>query len=60
MFMTYLHTKYHTFSYNDSLVIVIKPKAKEIFTKCRLVFFKFYKNITMTKVTYFLSSNIIF
>jgi hypothetical protein len=28
MFMTHLHTKFHTLHFNDSIAIAIKPKAK--------------------------------
>jgi hypothetical protein len=40
----YLHTKFHTPSYNVSLVIAIRPKNKYIFHAAAMLFYKIKKN----------------
>jgi hypothetical protein len=40
IFMTYLHTKFHTLSSNDSLLIVIKPEAKDNFRTVAMLLFQ--------------------
>jgi len=39
MFITYLHTKFHKPSSNDSIIITIKPKAKCKFCVCHNVLY---------------------
>jgi hypothetical protein len=49
-----IDTEIHSLSSNGSLVIAIKPEAKYRFLAAAMLFYKVQKNITLTKVAYFL------
>jgi hypothetical protein len=52
--MTYLRTKFHTPSSSDSLVVAIKPKAKEnVRTAAMLLFYILYtKKMNKTSILF--------